>query len=378
MTASNHRLHGWDSDHIALVRPRLEDADVAALLARFPDLRGPTEILWRSPRPFSAVARVRTDAGDVFVKRQHQCVRTPAALGEEHALLAHLRERGMPVAQVLTDATGATAIAVDQWIYEVHAPVIGLDLYRDTPSWTPLVRLGHARHAGRMLAQLHRAAAGFDPVQRSATRLVARDDALRAPELIAAIAAQGAWRPGVATYLAGRPGWRDELAPLAARHRSLQPRIAGLPRLWTHGDWHASNLCWDGAGDDARVAAVLDFGLCAPTFALYDLATAIERNAVAWLQLDRGMDAAHPDTARALVDGYAEALPLSEAERVLLVDLLPLVHIDFALSEIDYYQGEFGARAQADQAWEGFLLAHAAWFETAPGLALLAAVRAPG
>ena len=122
---------------------------------------------------------------------------------------------------------------------------------------------------------------------------------------------------------------------------------------------------------------MLDFGLCAPTFALYDLATAIERNAVAWLQLERGMDAAHPDTARALVGGYAEVLPLADAERVLLADLLPLVQIDFALSEIDYYQGEFGARTQADQAWEGFLLAHAAWFETPPGLALLAAIRPP-
>lgn len=378
MTASNHPLHGWDGDQIALYRPRLEDADVAALLARFPDLPGPTKILWRSPRPFSAVAQVRTAAGDVFVKRQHQCVRTQAALGEEHALLAYLRDRGMPVAQVLADVTGATAIAVGQWVYEVHAPVAGIDLYRETPSWTPLVRLGHAREAGRMLAQLHRAAAGFDATRRSATRLVARDDALRAPALVAAVAAQGAWRSGLATYLAGRPDWRDELAPLAARHRSLQPRIAGLPQLWTHGDWHASNLCWNGTGDDAGVAAVLDFGLCAPTFALYDLATAIERNAVAWLQLHRGMDAAYPDTARALLDGYAEVLPLSEAERTLLADLLPLVHIDFALSEIDYYQGEFGARAQADQAWDGFLLTHAAWFETAPGLALLAAIRPPG
>ena len=377
MTASNHSLHGWDSDQIALYRPRLEGADVAAVLARFPELHGPAQILWRSPRPFSAVARVRTPAGEVFVKRQHQRVRTPAALGEEHALLQHLRSRAIPVPRVLADAAGMTAIPAGEWVYEVHAPAGGLDLYRDTPSWTPLRQLGHARHAGRMLARLHRAAADFDARQRSATLLVARDDALRAPDLHAAIEAQTAWRPGLAAYLAGRDGWREELAPLAARHRSLQPRLAGLPRLWTHGDWHVSNLCWAGSDADAEVAAVLDFGLCAPTFALYDLATAIERNAVAWLQLERGMDAAHPDTARALVGGYAEVLPLTDAERVLLADLLPLVQIDFALSEIDYYQGEFGARTQADQAWEGFLLAHAAWFETAPGLALLAAIRPP-
>ena len=376
MTASNHRLHGWDSDQIARYRPRLEDADVATVLARFADLRGPMQILWRSPRPFSAVAQVRTTAGEVFVKRQHQCVRTPVALAEEHALLAHLRSGGIPVPQVLADADGVTAIPSGEWVYEVLAPAPGLDLYRETPSWSPMVRLGHARQAGRMLARLHQAAAGLAGMQRTATRLVARDDALRAPDLQAAIEAQGAWRPGLAAYLAGRPGWRDELAPLAARHRSLQPHLAGLPRLWTHGDWHASNLCWDGTGDDAAVAAVLDFGLCAPTFALYDLATAIERNAIAWLQLDGWMQAIHPDTARALVAGYAELLPLAQAERNLLADLLPLVHIDFALSEVDYYQGAFDARAQADDAWDSFLLGHAAWFETAPGLALLAAIRA--
>lgn len=377
MTASNHRLHGWDSDQIAVHRPRLDGTDVQALLARYEALRGPTQLLWHSPRPFSAVARVGTMAGDVFIKRQHVAVRSPQALHEEHALLAHLRGRGIPVPHVLADDAGETAIAMGDWIYEVHAPAAGLDLYRDTPSWTPLVRLGHARQAGRMLARLHRAVANFDAAGRSATQLVARDDALRAPDLHAAIESQQAWRPGLAAYLADRE-WRRELAPLAARHRALQPRLAGLPRRWTHGDWHASNLCWDSDGDDADVAAVLDFGLCAPTFALYDLATAIERNAIAWLQLDRGMQAVFPGTARALVAGYSEVLPLCAADRDLLADLLPLVHIDFALSEIDHYQGAFGARAQADHAWEGFLLGHAAWFDTVPGQALLAALRAPG
>lgn len=377
MTASNHPLHGWDSDQIARYRPRLEDADVATLLARFPDLLGPTRILWRSPRPFSAVARVQTPVGEVFVKRQHRCVRTPVALGEEHALLAHLRRRDIAVPRVLADVDGMTAIPMGEWVYEVQAPAAGIDLYRDTPSWTPLRQLGHARHAGRMLARLHQAAADFGAMQRSATRLVTRDDALRAPDLHAAVESQWAWRPGLAAYLAGRDGWRGELAPLAARHRSLQPRLAALPRLWTHGDWHASNLCWTDAGDDADVATVLDFGLCAPTFALYDLATAIERNAIAWLQLERGMEAIHPATAREVITGYAEVLPLSQAQRDLLADLLPLVHIDFALSEIDCYQGAFGARTQADQAWGSFLLGHAAWFETAPGLALLASIRDP-
>ena len=150
-----------------------------------------------------------------------------------------------------------------------------------------------------------------------------------------------------------------------------------LPRLWTHGDWHASNLFWSNADDDAEVTAILDFGLCAPTSALYDLATAIERNAIAWLELERGMQAVFPETARALVAGYAEVLPLDPAQRALLADLLPLVHIDFALSEIDYFHGILGSLEQADLAGEGFLLGHAAWFEGAPGRMLLDAICEP-
>lgn len=379
MSASNHRSHGWNDDDATPDWPPLEVAEVEALLAGFAALRGPARLLWRSPRPFSAAARVLTPAGERFVKRHHRHLRSIAALAEEHAFIAHLRTRGLPVPEVLADDTGRTAIERGDWTYEVHAPAAGLDLYRDTPSWTPLTQPAHARNAGRMLARLHRAAAGFDAPSRSTALLVARDDVLRAPDLVEAIDAQRAQRPALAAFLAGRPDWRAELAPLAARHRRLLPRIADLPRLWTHGDWHASNLCWSDPGEHADVAAILDFGLCAPTFALYDLATAIERNAIAWLQLDAATQIAFPGTARALIAGYADLLPLPPAMRETLAALLPLVHVDFALSEVDYFFGVLNAPEQAASlAWDGFLLGHAAWFETAPGRVLLDAIRGPG
>ncbi|MDA4569529.1 phosphotransferase, partial [Escherichia coli] len=78
--------------------------------------------------------------------------------------------------------------------------------------------------------------------------------------------------------------------------------------LWAHNDWHVSNLLWN---DDGTIDTVLDFGLASPTSALFDLATAIERNAVAWLQLERGTDAVRIDIALALLDGYRQELPLS-------------------------------------------------------------------
>jgi len=183
-------------------------------------------------------------------------------------------------------------------------------------------------------------------------------------------------RSGLADYLHGRPWQREFAGLLAPWHANLQPALARQPRLWTHGDWHASNLCWSGSGDDADITAVLDFGLAAANCALFDLATAIERNAIAWLTLDDGEAATHLPIARALIEGYREVRPLARDELHLLADLLPLVHVDFALSEVEYFHAITHAPAHADVAWDTFLRGHAAWFATAPGQALLLGIRA--
>ena len=374
MTATAHHIHGWSDDAIAPDWPPLEQDEVQTLLSGFSELRGPARIVWHSPRPFSAAARVVTPAGEVFVKRHHVRVRSAAGLSVEHAFIKHLRHHGAPVPRVLADDRGQTAIACGDWTYEIHTLADGIDLYRDTVSWTPLSDLGQARSAGRTLANLHRAAADFSSPPRDTWMLVARDDLLRATDLVAEFETQIARRPGLARYLAQRD-WQRELAAVIPLHRTVQPRLADLPRLWTHGDWHVSNLCWSSDARDASISAILDFGLCAPTFALYDLATAIERNAIAWLHLDHGMQAIFPQTARALLRGYADILPLAQADLELLADLLPVVHMDFALSEVEYFHDVIGANEHADLAWEGFLLGHAAWFSTPPGYALLQAIR---
>jgi len=84
----------------------------------------------------------------------------------------------------------------------------------------------------------------------------------------------------------------------------------------------------------------------------------------------------HIDMALALIDGYREIQPLTSDDVLLLADLLPLVHLDFALSEVEYFHAVTGTRANADVAYDTFLLGHAAWFATPPGHALLQAIRA--
>jgi len=54
-----------------------------------------------------------------------------------------------------------------------------------------------------------------------------------------------------------------------------------------------------------------------------------------------------------------------------------LVHVDFALSEVEYFHAITRSKEHADVAWDTFLRGHAAWFRTRPGQALLDALRGP-
>lgn len=370
-----HLAHGLAGDHTPPDWPPLTAGEVATLLRGYPAPGAPRRIDWHSPRPLSAACLVETEHATVFVKRHHRSVRSVATLTEEHRFIAHLRERDMPIPGVLRDAQGRTAVALGDWVYEVHERAAGIDLYREAISWEPLPNLEHARTAGRMLATLHDAAADYRAPQRDTHILVARSELIAAPDPVAALRAQLPQRPGLDDYLRERDWPHDFAELLAPWHAAAQPRLAQQPRLWTHGDWHVSNLCWSSGGSDARISAVLDFGLAAANFALFDLATAIERNAIAWLALDTGRDAAHPDVALALIDGYRRQRPLDATDLDLLADLLPLVHVEFALSEVEYYHAITHSRANADVAYDTFLRGHAAWFGTPSGQALLQAIR---
>ncbi len=372
MTACSHRVQGLNNDEVPADWPAIAPREIAWLAGRFAQLRGATAAQWHSPRPLSAAALVETAAGRVFVKRHHHSVRDAATLGEEHRFIAHLAAAGVPVVQVLRDHDGATAVEHDGWTYELHTPGNGEDLYRDAVSWTPLTNVAQARDAGRMMARLHQAATRYHAPQRGTHLLVARDDLIRSHDPIAAIQADLDNRPGLARYLARIP-WEEQLRGIVLPwHAGLAERLRDEPRLWAHNDWHVSNLLWQGD----TVSTVLDFGLASPTSALFDLATAIERNAVAWLELERGAQAVRIDIALALLDGYRQLLPLSAARMHLLADLLPVVHLDFALSEVEYFEGVTGSTANADVAWQPFLLGHAQWFGSAEGQALLAALHA--
>lgn len=379
-TADAVTTHGMQGDTVAPDWPLLNAEELRALAKGFDALGGPHRLLWHSPRPFSAAALVQTRRGTLFVKRHDARVRDVASLGEEHRFIAHLSARGISVPAVLCDADGRTAVAVDRWVYEVHERCRGADTYREAHSWTPVRTRAHARALGRSLAQLHLAARDFNAPARAARPLLASFDIVGCGKLEVALERFVAQRPALAAFL-GTENWRDRvLQTLEPTHRLLRPLLDLLDPLWAHNDWHASNLFWTHSGPDAQVQATIDFGLSNRGVAVADLAIALERNTIAWLDFDENAgDVAgaigQPSLATALLAGYCSVRPLSALERDALLLLLPLAHVEYALSEVDYFQGIVGNERNAQLAYSGFLLGHVQWFNGQHGRAYLAELR---
>ncbi|MET0375745.1 MAG: phosphotransferase [Rhizorhabdus sp.] len=354
--------------------PIIAPTEAKAVLEAFAGAGGLERLKWHSPRPFSAAVLVATDHGEFLLKRHHPDLRSIAALAEEHAFMAHLRAAQLQVAQVIRARDGASAVLHQDWTYELHRRAPGQDLYRDRPSWTPFLSHDHAFAAGQALARLHEAARGFASPERAPHPLVASFTILPASNPLAAAQDYVSARPALARHLAGKP-WQSELARMFdTLGPGLADRLQQQPTLWTHNDWHPSNLLWS---PDGEVSAVFDFGLAAPTCALHDLAIAIERSAIPWLDYAGGRHDSVPDPEAALqlLRGYRTVLPLTSVDIETIVRLLPLVHLEFALSEVDYFAGIVASPEQAELAWHGYVIDHADWFIAPEGRDFLKQLR---
>jgi len=359
--------------------PPLARDELRMLFAQFENLGEPIEILTVSPRPLSAASVVRTSGGKVFVKRHHRAVRDREGLLEEHRFLAHLLHSGAKVPKVIASASGETAIGIGEWMYEVHAIPAGIDLYEEAISWTPFRTAEHAWSAGKALAELHLAAHGFDAPLRKPRPLVASFTIFSSSNPTQELERYIAARPALAEQAAVHLCAKQALEILAPFHAQLLPLLHSLPPLWTHNDLHCSNLLWSGSENNAQVTAVIDFGLSDRTNAVHDIANAIERNIVEWLQLVA--DPAHPndvavhfDHLEGLLAGYESVRPLSPAEAAALAPMTALCHAEFALSEADYFLGPLHSKDRAAMAYDGWLVGHADWFRSDAGNGLLDAI----
>jgi Ser/Thr protein kinase RdoA (MazF antagonist) len=262
-----------------------------------------------------------------------------------------------------------------------------VDLYEQALSWTPFLTTAHARAAGRVMARMHLGAQGYDGLRRERQQLVSSftifagwdffgADGRTVDDPVARMTAYLEARPELKAY-AERREWRASMERLLLPfYGELLPWLRFLEPLWTHNDFHASNLMWSGDSADAEVTAIIDFGLADRTNAMHDLATAIERNGIEWLRM--GEAGAEPDTGivrldqiSALLAGYEEVRPLSCEERRALAAMLPLVHCEFALSETDYFLSILHSEERAYLGYEGYFLGHAEWFRGEQGRRLL-------
>ncbi len=307
---------------------------------------------WHSPRPLSTTALVRfADGARRVVKRVPVALRDANALAEEHSFMRYLRAQRIPVPEVWS-YTGSESS------YEFQVPGAGVDRYRDAFSWSPYLSGAHAAAAGAMLARMHCAAAGYDAPARPLRPL----QAALCCDPVVAVERHCASRPALAEFLAQRD-WRADLRAVAAPGAV---DLTGLKPLWTHNDWHGTNLLW--RGDE--ITAVLDFGLADRTTAVFDIATAIERFAIDWLAPCRDEPVrVHTGQLAAFLHAYREVRPLSERERAALPELFPLVHIHYELSEIDYFLSVLTRpnRENAEIAYRSYFLGHLRWSASAQG-----------
>ena len=374
------KAHGLDGSLMEPDWPPLMLAEVRSLLAVFPGCGEPIEIVSVSPRPFSAASVVATGSGRVFIKRHHRAVRDREGLLEEHRFLNHLREHGAQVPRVFVASSGETAIECGEWIFEVHEALAGVDIYEEALSWTPFRSTTHARSAGEALARLHLASQEFDAPLRKTEPLVAGFTIFASDDAGAAMERYLAARPALAEDAVAREGCKEALELLAPFHARLRPLLPALKPLWTHNDPHASNFLWSDASDKARAVGVIDFGLADRTNAAHDLAQAIERNIVEWLDLiedpTRGENVrVHVDHLEAMLDGYESVRPLNDEESAALAPMTALCHAEFALSEADYYRGVLHSEEKARVASIDYLVGHARWFRGAGGQKLLDAIQ---
>lgn len=355
-------VHGLGEDLVLPDWPPISLGEVTPVLAAFG--LDAVAVTWQSPRPLSAAALVAAGDRTVFVKRHSDRVRSLEGLSAEHAFAAHLREHRVPLPGTVRTSRGGTIVRRDGWTWEVQERGEGNDLYRETLSWEPFYSATHAFSAGEALARLATAGESYDAPRRCPQPLVTSWGAIASADLIAGLEGYVADRPGLADALSTRD-WRadvdEHLTPLHAR---FAPYAGSLGEGWTHGDGHASNFLW---GPGGEVSAVLDLGLSDRTAPLVDLATAIERNAVSWLN---PVPEARLDVVDALLRGWTSARPLSEAEAEALPELVPIVHTEFALSEVLYYDAVIGAPANAAVAYDDYLLGHAAWHSGPQGRAM--------
>lgn len=342
--------------------------DIKNLQEYYQELNGEVFILWNSPRPFSSAALIQVSHQIFFVKRSHRSFRSAQDLMQEHLFIAHLAQKGLRVPKLLMAQTGMTAVEIGDWSYEVHLHASAVDLYADQPSWKPFFYAEHARQAGQMLAKLHDAAKDYEvTVGRTARYLFSNQDLLESTDIEIALGKRIKSSTALTQYFLDKTIDPALLRQLKHIHDKVANSLRRFPKIWIHNDLHASNLLWSSEYENAEVESVIDFGLCDRCTIAYDLAVTIERNFIDWLALAEISEINVDDVGlEKFIHGYvSEAKNLEQLS--IVPDLLTIVHVDFAISELEYFVQITQNLQHADSAYYDWFIGHLQWFLSPQG-----------
>jgi len=244
--------------------------------------------------------RVETGRGTLFLRINEGKSADDVEREAKIVLYAHLHDVSTP-APLLTAGGDMPFLTWRGEHVSVFPWVAGRTLARAE------VTTSHAAAVGAALAGLHLAMEGFgdhrpgryEPDEIDAR--LARVAALARPDLAGAIAV---------------------LKPELARLRT--ERAADLPMGIIHGDLFIDNVLYD---DGGVLTALLDFEQASWGRLAYDLA-------VTTLAFGYGRDDFRPEIVRALIDAYATARPVTDAERAAFGAELRFVACRFAVTRI--------------------------------------------
>ena len=370
--------HGMGSDWENKDWLHITVPELHRLQSYYPCLQGSVKILWCSPRPFSSAVLIevvqalastgQTNLHPYFIKRSHRSFRRAQDILQEHAVLQHLASKNIPVATLISSNCGQTALELGDWTYEVYEKAAGFDLYVDQQSWTPFFYTEHAAKVGSLLAKLHTAMQDFPELHgRSARYLVSNQQLLESESIVTAIQQRIDNSPELSRYFADKNLDAVFLERIFQTHRKIKHVLQQVTKIWTHNDLHASNLFWSTQSADANITAVIDFGLSDRNSALYDLAITIERNFIDWLALEHTSQINVDEAGlSAFLQAYcAEIHPQQDFS--ILPELLKIVHLDFAFSELEYFVGITQNLKHADAAYYDWIVGHVNWFFTEQG-----------
>ncbi|ANF83344.1 hypothetical protein A3K93_14015 (plasmid) [Acinetobacter sp. NCu2D-2] len=375
MTQLNELGHGMGQSWEEKDWPHISLFDIDVISNKYSFLKGNTRIIWKSPRPFSSAAlvTVESDSNQViqtyFIKRSHHSFRSRQDILLEHSLIEYLATQNIPVTTLCTDNDNNTAVQVGEWIYEVFDRAQGYDLYADQQSWTPFFYPEHAAQAGKLLANMHLAMTNFpfSNKSRCSHYLVSNQNLLLSDEIVGAIQKNIEFSPTLSMYFENKHLNQDFLEYVSGIHQRIKFDLQQAPKIWTHNDLHASNLFWSEKNQSAKITAVIDFGLADQNSALYDLAVTIERNFIAWLDLEHTNDIRIDELGlEAFIKSYCAESTLSQ-NLLILADLIQIVHLDFAFSELEYFVAITRNRAHADAAYFDWIIGHTQWFASEQG-----------